>query len=193
MKLSISLSNLSQIILWSLLPVLAIGNALLIVQNLNMRNQLRKLLPVILEEGEVVPPFTATGLNGESISMEYPGNAPTRIFLFFSPDCSYCREQFPLWKQLIKKADRNHFSIIGLVAESQNRESVGQYLRSIDCPELPVAFVSEQTQRSYKLSVTPTTLIVFDEGRVGPVWAGKWGTEELEKATAFFGISFAAQ
>jgi thiol-disulfide isomerase/thioredoxin len=186
-------SKLPQFILWSLLPALAIGNALLIRQNLKMRAELNKLLPIVLKSGESVPPFIAQGLNGETFSINYSANEPARVFLFFSPDCSYCHDQFPLWQKIIKHADRKKFSVIGLVADSQNKDRVNQYLRSVDCTELPVALIPEQVRRSYKLSMTPTTLIVYGNGKVRQNWSGKWGGEEMASASDTFGLSFTVQ
>lgn len=50
---------------------------------------------------------------------------------------------------------------------------------------LPVVFVNDQTLARYKLTATPTTLLIDNTGKVEHAWVGKWDKSKIaEVATA---------
>ena len=82
-----------------LLCALAASNLLLIRQNLGLRRKVEAAnMRQGLQAGEKVEPFSAPGLNGETIDVSYTGSGPKRIFMFFSPDCRYSHQQAPYWR-----------------------------------------------------------------------------------------------
>lgn len=183
------------IALWMTLLVLAVLNVLLIRQNLQMRAALDKLKPDILQKGDKVPPFNATGLHGEAINIGYTCTGPKRVFLFFTPNCPYCREQFSYWQQLLEHtADAKRFEVIGLVKDAEDKAALEAYLRRFNCGDsstpLRVALVSETVRRGYKLSATPITLIAASDGRIEKVWDGRWDAAALADAASTFGVNF---
>lgn len=173
-----------------LLCMLAVTNALLIRQNLQMRTELNKFKPDTLQVGQTVPSFSAQGLNGEPLSVNYGAGEPTRVLLFLSVNCKYCHEQFPMWREIIKRADRNHFVVLALVSKSENKDKLEEYLRSVDCAELPVVKLPDNVRNSYKLSGTPTTLVISSNGKVEQMWYGKWNSDVIAVASTTFGLSF---
>ena len=186
----IAWKNLSSILPWSVLALLAIINALLIKQNLQMRAQLEKLRPQVLRVGDRVQPFSAQGLRGDIIVVNYTGKEVNRILLYFSPSCPYCLEQFAHWKEILDRINRNNFQVIGLVSESEDRAKVDEYLRSVGCESMRVAFIPDGVLNSYNLSMTPMTIVIANDGRVEKVWTGKWDSEALVAASSIFGFSF---
>jgi hypothetical protein len=77
-----------------------------------------------------------------------------------------------------------------MVPESEEKGKVSEYLRSIDCAELPVVLIPNNIRKSYKLSATPMTLIVTGDGNVGRVWYGQWNQDAVAAASSFFGVPF---
>lgn len=184
------------------LPAVAVGllllsfaaaNLLLIRQNLQLRAELSRYQPDELHAGDKLPPFSATGLGGEPLSVSYDEHGPKRVLLFFTPTCRYCRGQFAYWREMLERADRERFEIIGVVAETEDPAKIEEYLREIGggLPvPLRVAMISADVRRSYKLTATPITLVVASDGTVEQSWQGLWGGPEITKAGSVFGFSF---
>lgn len=174
---------------WMLLFALALSNVLLIRQNRRMRAELNELKPKMLGAGDKAVAFIAPGMRGE-VSVNYTGYGPKRVFIYLSPDCQYCGTQFPYWRQLLNRVDRNRFTVVGLVSETEERGRVFEYLHTFDCDHLETAFVSNSVLRNYKLSITPTTLVVDSNGTVEKAWAGVWDANTLAAAGSVFGLAF---
>ncbi|MEW6212306.1 MAG: redoxin family protein, partial [Acidobacteriota bacterium] len=136
--------KLPSIMLWSMLPLLALSNALLLRQNLQLRAEIDKSKPNILQKGNKVPAFSAPSLGSQIITVNHTGHETTRAILFFTTSCPYCSEQFPYWKEILDKANRNRFQIIGVVSESEDRSKIEEYLKSFECESLPVAILPKE-------------------------------------------------
>lgn len=184
---------------WVMLLALAVANVLLVRQNLQLRAALAKYQPDVLEAGDKLPPFSAKWLtNGEPLQVSYTGQGPKRVFLFFTPSCSYCREQFVYWRELLERADQNRFEIVGLVAESEDAGKVEEYLRSVGCGDgspapLRVATIPDDVRRGYRLSSTPITLVTASDGTVEQFWLGRWNNSTVAGANAAFGLNFSSR
>lgn len=175
---------------WALLPVMALLNVLLIKQNLQMRKEIDRHKPSVLQKGDRVEPFSAPTLRNQIIGVDYTGTGATRVLVFFTPSCPYCSEQFPYWREILRKADASRFQLIGVVSESDDRTKVEGYLRSFGCESLQTAVVPKEVGKNYKLSMTPTTLLIDNGGTVQEVWTGKWQTDDIAAASAIFGFQF---
>jgi peroxiredoxin len=180
--------------LWIMLLIMMGTNVVLIKQNLQMRQALAKYQPQHLEIGDRMPSFTATGLNGEPISVSYTGKGPKRVLLFFTATCQFCQQQAPYWRELLTRADGAHFEVIGLVDQKEDKTKLQDYLSKVNrAPEagtpLPVAFISTDVRRSYKLSETPITLVVANDGTVEKVWVGRWTDADMATASALLGVN----
>lgn len=141
-------------------------------------------------KGEQVEAFSAQSLRNQTISVNYSGNEVTRVLLYFTASCPYCSEQFTYWKQLLSKANGNHFQIIGVVSESEDRSKLEEYLKSFGCESLPVVILPKEISKKYKLSMTPTTLIIDNQGIIQEAWVGMWSTEDMAKVGSIFGLQF---
>ena len=174
--------------LWLFLAALTVVNILLLQQNIQLRARIEKYNPQPLKIGEKVEAFSGKGLNGELIKINYSESTKKRLFLYFTPSCKYCHQQFPDWKELLTRTDTDKIEIFGLVGDKLSSEEIENYLRSFDCNSnsktpLPVIFVPREMLEAYKLVSTPTTLLVSSEGDVEKVLVGKWN--DKEKAVTF--------
>lgn len=178
-----------------LILVLCVVNLLLIKQNLDLRKQLAAggrtidLTTNFLQPGDVVMPVTATDLDGRPYQLDYKKDGRQRLLLFFSPNCPYCQQQSPLWRDLLDKVDSNRFTVIGVVSDREDKRLVSAhadgagYLKTKT--PLPLIFFDSESLGSYKLSATPTTLLINEDGTVEHAWVGKWDeTSVLEVAAA---------
>lgn len=197
MKLSAIRNSLPALAIWALLLALSVANVLLLTQNLRLRAELNKHQPPeVLAAGERVAAAAALGLQGESINLDYPRAGPQRVLLFFSPDCGYSHAQFVYWREIIQRADPERFEVVGLARAAEDKARLEEYLRSLGHAAgsqhpLRVALISEETRRSYKLSITPMTVVVANDGRVAQVWRGRWDAATAATAETVFGLSFA--
>jgi len=186
------------IVLRSALAAMVVANALLLWQNFGMRRELESVRPRSLEVGEGVPPFKSVGLQGETIEVGYASGAPRRVLLYFTPTCVFCRQQFPHWKEVLRRAGPAGFEVLGIADESEDPEKLREYLRAMGCgPDsdtpLRVALVSKKVLSDYKLSATPATVIVGGGGGVEKVWTGRWSPTERRDAASTFGFELSAR
>jgi hypothetical protein len=82
-----------------------------------------------------------------------------------------------------------------VVAETEDASKVGAYLREVGGDQgaaMRVAMISAGVRRSYKLSATPTTLVVANDGTVEQSWSGLWGGTDVAQASSVLGFSFSS-
>lgn len=172
--------------------LLTISNIALIVQNLRLRGLLNSGQPSAprhLNVKEVVAGFSGKSFDGSKVEVLYDAQNSRRLFLYFSPDCAYCDEQFPIWKQLMSEIDQARYEVIGLVSEQQENNAIQAYLRRLGCENLKVVKVSSAMLKSYKLSATPMTVVVDGAGVVEGIWPGRWDEKMVNAARKFFSVT----
>jgi peroxiredoxin len=175
---------------WLMVLVLATTNLLLLRQNLKMRSSIEGHRPSALQTGDKVESFSAQALTGDTVHIGYTGKEVTRVLLYFSPDCPYCHEQFAYWQELLKKVNGNNFQVIGMIGESEDKSKVKDYLQKIGCQNLRVVVLPGEARQSYKLSMTPTTLVIANDGTVEKSWVGQWNSTIASEASSVFGVQF---
>ena len=177
--------------LWGMVVILAVSNSLLLRQNLQLRNLLKKFEPDQLKPGDKLEPFSASGLNGETVVIDFLSGGPRRVLLFLSPNCPYCREQFSYWKKLIDIAPAKGFQVVAVAMNSEDRANLAAYLDSMGCPTgsktFSVALIPEEVRQKYKFSITPTTLVISSDGKADAVWTGVLKPSDVEAASAMLG------
>lgn len=182
--------NLSSSVSWILVVLLVIANAFLLRQNFAMRAQLDKGQPNTLKAGDKVREFNAQGLHDEFVPVRYTGQGPKRVLLFFTPACPFCKKQFAYWRELVDKLDTSRFALFGAVSQSDDKSNVLAYLRTMGCDSLPLLRMPLNEVTSYKLSRTPITLLISNDGKVEKAWIGLWSPEVAEEAAKTLGVQF---
>ena len=178
-----------------LILILCAVNLLLIKQNLDLRKKLATGARTIdltrrsLQPGDVVEPVIATDMDGRPYQLEYKKDGRHRLILFFSPNCQYCQQQSPLWRDLLDKVDSNRFTVVGVVSDREDKNEVSAHADGAGYfktkTPLPLVFFDSDSLGSYKLTATPTTLLIDEDGRVEQAWVGKWDeTSAMEIAAA---------
>jgi len=178
--------------LWGMVIMLVVSNGFLLRQNLQLRSLLKKFEPDRLKAGDKLESFTALGLHGENIAVNFTSNAPRRVLLFLSSDCPYCRDQFGYWKRVIDMAPLKGFQVVAVAMNSEDRSKLAAYLNSMGCPtdseSFRVALIPEEVRQKYKFSMTPTTLVISSDGKADAVWNGMLKPAEVEAASAILGL-----
>ena len=172
--------------------ILLVSNVLLLRQNLQLRNLLKKFEPDRLKAGDKLESFSALGLHGENIAVDFTNNAPRRVLLFLSSDCPYCRDQFGYWKRIIDMAPAKGFQVVAVALNSEDKSKLAAYLDSMGCPTgskaFTVALIPEEVRQKYKFSITPTTLVVSSDGKADAVWSGVLKPPDVEAASTILGL-----
>ncbi len=178
--------------LWGIVIILAVSNGLLLRQNLQLRNLLKRFEPDQLKAGDKLEAFSALGLHGENITIDFRSDAPRRVLLFLSPDCPYCREQFPYWKRIIEMAPVKGLQVVAVAMNSEDKSRLAEYLSSMGCPTdskaFSVALIPEEVRQKYKFSTTPTTVVVSSDGKADAVWSGLLKPSDVEAASTILGL-----
>lgn len=52
-----------------------------------------------------------------------------------------------------------------------------------------MAYVADDILRNYKLTSTPTTLVVANDSTVEQAWLGKWNTQTVGNASVALGLN----
>lgn len=180
----------------ALLSVLIGVNLLLLRDDLRLRNEIRDLDPGTVEAlvGQEVRGFdTVSALNpGVPMSVKYGDDGRKKVFVFLSASCPFSRQQMPYWQELIAKLDQERFEVVGLVSEAEDVVALTRFLGAAGMDSFRIGTVSAETRRSYRLSGTPTTLVVSPIGKVEKAWSGKWGPSIQEDASQYFGFPLTA-
>jgi peroxiredoxin len=179
--------------LYVLLAMMGVANLLLLDQNLRMRRSIEATRPARLAVGDRVPSFTAAGLDGEQIDVAYTGQGRDRLLFFYTPSCPYSRQQFPGWLDLADRADKSKIEVLGLVADAEDKAKLRDYLHEMGLGRpsgvtFTTALVPKEVRSTYKLSETPITLLIANDGTVKKVWAGRWDSKALASVNGAFGI-----
>lgn len=177
-----------------LILLLGIVNVLLIRQKLDLRHQLAAgartldLTTNVLKPGDVVAAVTATDLDGQPYQLDYKKDGRHRLLLFFSPNCPYCEQQSSLWRDLLNHVDKDRFNVVGVVSDREDRQSVAAHAEVAGYfktrTPLPVVFFDNESLGSYKLTATPTTLLIDEDGKVEHAWVGKWDESRVMEVAA---------
>jgi len=174
--------------------LLCVVNLLLIKQNLDLRKQLAaggRTIDVTtnaLQPGDVVTAVTATDLEGRPYQLDYKKDGRERLLLFFSPNCPYCQQQSPLWRDVLDKIDSNRFTVVGIVSDREDKRLVSAYAEGVGYfktkTPLPLVVFDSESLGTYKLTATPTTLLIDEDGRVEHAWIGRWDETKAREVAA---------
>ena len=177
-----------------LIVSLCVVNLLLIKQNFDLRTQLAAgartidLTTNVLQPGDIVSAVTAIDLDGRPYELGYKNDGRNRLLLFFSPNCPYCEQQSPHWRELLDKVDGNRFAVVGVVSDKENPQSVSAHADGAGYfktkTPLPIVFFDDESLETYKLTATPTTLLINPDGKVEHAWVGKWDESRASEVAA---------
>ena len=116
------------------------------------------------KQGISSPPdgFTSEGMRVEITPKTQLGWAVR----YASPGCEYCREDEHLWSQLSSKLQQLHYQVIVIVPNARD-----EFPNDSETPKgaLQEAFVNMEWIRQFRLSSTPTLLIV--DRNQGLIWS----------------------
>lgn len=144
-----------------------------------------KAVERMLRVGTTVPPIAAKRLDGQPEVISYHGTEQSTVLYIFTPPCSWCARNVDNLKTLLDK-ERGHYRFIGL---SLSEESLQEYVVKNDF-RLPVySGLSPETLKTYKLGITPQTIVISPEGKVLQDWVGAYVGDQKSQVETFFHVT----
>jgi len=134
----------------------------------------------LLKAGTQAPAFDARDLKGSAVSLKYDADSHATLLYVFSPTCHWCERNLPNLTTIMKTRSDLHIVGVALSGDSQQLANAEQLFPVVVRP-MP------ETIKAYKLSATPTTILVSPEGRIVRVWPGAYGgllAEDVSKVLA---------
>ena len=130
----------------------------------------------VLEREDIVPPFTAQDLDGNTVSLQYSPDQPHTLLLWFSPTCQACEDNLYFWNDLYHDYDSDRLLLLGMCTDdpADVRNMVTEYglnfpIVCLDDPSLVEA---------YKGNVLPQTVLISPQGTIRKAWPGPLGVEQ---------------
>lgn len=120
--------------------------------------------PVLLKAGETIPPFEATGVNGDIREVNYK---TATVLMFFLSSCPVCHKMIPEWNQAYDRKPAG-LEVVGVLMD---REPPGFF--AVTPVTFPVVRApSREFGRIFKVARVPITLRVAAGGKVEDIALG---------------------
>ena len=119
-----------------------------------------------IEQGELVPDFTATTLEGERVQLHSLLKQGPVYLVFFSTWCELCQFEISAFKRIY-----HHFGerlpLIAINSDvGDDREQVAQYVEAHQLPYRVVYDSSGGVRKAYEVHTVPLQLLISSEGLV---------------------------
>jgi peroxiredoxin len=180
--------GLIQVLSLLLVVGLCIANGLLIKQNSDLKAAIAHLgkQPEFLKPGQQVPPFAANSLSGQRQGINYADRDRT-VLLVFSPHCPACELALPYWREINAACARNQYQIFGI--SLGDGPDTNEFLEQNGLSLEAFVGIEAETKDAYKLSLTPLTIVIDNNGKVARIWPGAFSKETKREVERYFGIS----
>lgn len=175
--------------LWGIIVLLLFCNILLILQNIQIRNQLSKFEPVKVIKGEKILAFQGKDLSGNNVKINYSEGKKKQVLLFFRTNCGFCHKQMTNWKKLFESAEKQKYKFTAITTD-KDIKAIGKYLRKYNSEDWDVMIVDEKQAKKAKLLATPITIVVNNDGEIEKAWNGLWQKNDVISASEYFAIKF---
>lgn len=125
--------------------------------------------------------ITVQGVQGAKHSLVFTPNADhDHLLLVMSPDCPYCKKNWPMWDTLIKdvgpKVDVTYFDVTG---KFDKRVSAAHHIRNDQLITAPI-----DSAIKARIIGTPTTILIARNGDVKHVWQGVLDADQVGEIVA---------
>jgi peroxiredoxin len=180
--------RLSQGLLLLLIIGLCITNGLLIKQNRDLKAAIAPIgkQPEFLKPGQPVPPLAANTLSGQRQMVNYAVSAKT-VLLVFAPQCTACERALPYWREIKEVCARNQYQIFGISLDDSPKTNAFLKMKGLNVESF--VDIDAEAREAYKLSLTPMTIVIDNNGKVERIWPGAFNPETKLEVERYFGIS----
>ena len=137
--------------------------------------------------GDIVPPIEAETSQGKRVKIGYTGTSRYLLF-FLSFKCNECVRQLPDWNEIAKKVKAKNVMVLGLATDKKG-----------DTTKAPndgfdILTISDAALlRAYRVTVTPTVMLVSEQGRTEWVHAGSLSVAHTQELLSVIGADTVIQ
>lgn len=165
---------------------LAGANFSLVRQNRILRGDILNKGQQYLGVGNSVPVLRGMGLDKNIKVIAYAGQAKKdTLFLVFSPFCGWCKINLPNWQAILDQASDRY----RIVAISIARDKTAEFVREHGLGKAEVIVEPDPRDLlTYKLQLTPQTILVDSNGVVKKNWMGAFSSEGRQEIESTLGI-----
>ena len=120
-----------------------------------------------------LPEVVADGETVEALGALLPADADEAIILALSPECAFCTQSFPFYRELQARRDEARSGIKIIAAVEAGKDFMTRQARLLEEAGIVVDHLVQADFRQAKLLGTPTVLLVERGGKVRKVWLGQ--------------------
>lgn len=176
--------NSLTLVLCAVVLVMGAEILFLVRQNRRLQTMLAKMPSMqVLQQGQSLPPLTATDIDGAGVAMRYGEREPSTLLIWFSPSCHLCAENAPFWNDIY---DRFHAAtgVRFLVMSDSGVDETRAYMTANGL-ELPAVCVTDEALLdAYNGRVLPQTALISPRGAIEKVWPGALEETRQNEITA---------
>jgi peroxiredoxin len=136
-----------------------------------------------LATGDVLPPFTAKDLNGDTISLDANRGRPV-ILRFFLVDCKFCIADTPAFNSFYNKYREKGLQIIYINNDAPDAATVRNFAEKLAIRFPVIADPEGRIAAQYRIKAQPLTLLLDPEHRLLAALLGGVSEAELEHIMA---------
>jgi peroxiredoxin len=146
-------------------------NIALVRQNRSLKAQLSSPSPNLeATVGASVPDLKGYDVSGKPLTVAYGQDARKVLLLVFSPTCGFCKENWPKWEAMLAALDQAAVRPVGVDVTAT---STPAFLSDHRFTSIPVLVQVDPAARlSYRLQLTPQTILIDHAGKIEKVWSG---------------------
>jgi peroxiredoxin len=139
--------------------------------------------PMAWSPGETLPVVTLLSLTGERLELRVSGESHPVLLFIFSPTCSICTQNIPVWKELFDEAKNRSAEVVGISVLDSVRTS--RYVEQHQLPWNVFCVAGREGFQALRVERVPMTLLVEGSGTVNEAIRGRLNDEQKEKVLSF--------
>ena len=144
--------------------------------------------------GKQPPTILRTGLERGMVFAPIPkidyGNSKQTLLIALNTNCSYCRESLPFYRKLVLANGLSNDSLHIVAVFPNQADEVARYAKE---NELILDTITDLEFSRFKISGTPTMVLVNQSGEVNDFWIGKLPDTEADQLIRFLTSSEAME
>jgi len=165
--------------------LLAVEVYILALQNKELKRELSAAgsQPELLKEGDIVPSFWATTIDGRPEEISYNEPRKLHLLLVFNTTCPACKENLPNWIEISRKLDSKSCALIGISLHKP--KTTQKYVLEKGVPFTVLVPRDSMFIKNYKSNAIPQTVLIESGGKVRKVWNGVLSSENKKEIANF--------
>lgn len=144
-----------------------------------LRSAIDRANAPLLDEGLPAPGFSATTLDGETLSLASLRGRPV-IVNFWGPSCVPCRDEFPLFKAKLAEHADEGLAILGVLmydAPAPARDFIAEFGATWPTVDDPDGAIRE----AYRVAARPQSYFIDRDGILRAIQVGELRDAEFER------------